>query len=221
MAADPQVERLGGIAGYKMGGLGQIPGVAAAYGPLFGLGIVDAPQGLSSARFHLFNLEVEIGFVMGKTLEPQDLPFSEAEVWGAVKEVVLSLEICGRRHALADHPEYTNLIGLADCSSAGGVVCGKRFSTSEVTPEQLRDVSTSCVVNGEERVTGHGSNSPFGSPLASLVWCANHLNARGMALRSGELVIGGATCKCPDFKVGDTVAALYGELGSIETTILP
>ena len=68
MAADPQVEQLGGIAGYKMGGLGQIPGVAAAYGPLFGLGIVDAPQGLSLAKFNLFNLEVEIGFVMGNTL---------------------------------------------------------------------------------------------------------------------------------------------------------
>ena len=30
-----------------------------------------------------------------------------------------------------------------------------------------------------------------------------------------------AACKSRNFKVGDTVAALYGELGSLETTILP
>ena len=42
-----------------------------------------------------------------------------------------------------------------------------------------------------------------------------------MALKPGDLVIGGATCKSPTFKVGDTVAALYGDLGSLETTILP
>ena len=110
--------------------------------------------------------------------------------------------------------------------------------------------------------------SPFGSPLASLTWCANHLNTRGIALKAGEFVIGGAStspsltrnyttprplriarqvsnlaqlpvsainpsrgsdllvvvvaaCKSRNFKIGDTVAALYGELGSLETTILP
>ena len=42
-----------------------------------------------------------------------------------------------------------------------------------------------------------------------------------MSLKAGDLVIGGATCKSNVFKVGDTIAALYGELGSLETTILP
>ena len=72
MAYDPLVGKLGGVAGYKMGGLGQIDGVAAAYGPLFGIGIVDAPGGLSMSQLNLFNLEVEIGFIMGRTLEPRD-----------------------------------------------------------------------------------------------------------------------------------------------------
>jgi 2-keto-4-pentenoate hydratase len=63
MADDPLVTELGGVAGYKMGGVGQVAGVAAAYGPLFGCGVVDAPAGVSQSRFNLFNLEVEFGFV--------------------------------------------------------------------------------------------------------------------------------------------------------------
>lgn len=127
---------------------------------------MDAPGGLSSSELNLFNLEVEIGFIMGSTLKPRDGnadggTFSEQEVWAAVKEVVLSLEICGKRtkpgSELFTNPP-SNLIGLADCSSAGGVVCGKRFTTSEVTPEQLRDVQTELVINGERVVTGAGSN---------------------------------------------------------------
>jgi 2-keto-4-pentenoate hydratase len=163
MAANSLVNKLGGIAGYKMGGLGQIPGVAAAYGPLFGVGIVDAPAGLSVSAFNLFNLEVEIGFVLGTTLAPRDEPFGDGEVWAAVKEVVLSLEICGKRHEIDSPP--SNLIGLADCSSAGGVVCGKRFTTAQVTPEQLRDVMTELVVNGESVATGIGSNVSFAQKI--------------------------------------------------------
>ena len=170
MAANPLVNKLGGIAGYKMGGLGQIPGVAAAYGPLFGLGIVDAPAGLSVSALNLFNLEVEIGFVMGSTLEPRDEPFGHDEVWAAVKEVVLSLEICGKRHKIDTPP--SNLIGLADCSSAGGVVCGKRFTTAQVTPEQLRDVATELVVNGVSVVKGVGSNVSIAHPCARGCACS-------------------------------------------------
>jgi 2-keto-4-pentenoate hydratase len=168
MGANELVEKLGGIAGYKMGGLGQIEGVAAAYGPLFGIGIVDAPAGLSVSALNLFNLEVEIGFVMGSTLAPRDDPFSDDEVWAATKEVVLSLEICGKRHTIESPP--SNLIGLADCSSAGGVVCGKRFATAEVTPEQLRDVQTELVINGNTVVTGLGSN--VRSTMSNRLLCA-------------------------------------------------
>lgn len=51
---------------------------------------------------------------------------------------VSCIEICGKRHTIAGSGTASNLRGLADCSSAGGVVCGKRFSTADVTAEQLR-----------------------------------------------------------------------------------
>ena len=147
MATDPLVQQLGGVAGWKMGGVGQVAGVAAAYGPLFGCGVVNAPDGLSYSSFNLFNLEAEFGFIMGRELEPRDAPFTQEEVWTAVGEMVLCLELCGKRHSITAPP--SNLLGLADCSSAGGVVCGPRFPPSAVTSEQMRTTETQILVNGQ------------------------------------------------------------------------
>jgi 2-keto-4-pentenoate hydratase len=132
---------------------------------------------------------------------------------------VLCLELCGKRHSIAEPP--SNLIGLADCSSAGGVVCGARFPAASLDPSTLSTVPTQILINGESVASGTGGASPFGSPLASLTWCANHLSMRGRKLAAGELVIGGSTCKSQAFRSGDTVAVTFGELGRLETTIMP
>ena len=55
-------------------------------------------------------------------------------------------------------------------------------------------VDVPAAVRSADPYLPHGLlQSPFGSPLASLTWCANHLSMRGMPLRAGDLVIGGAS----------------------------
>ena len=72
-AAHPLVEKeLGGLAGYKQGGIGAVEGEDFVYGIMFGCGLVDAGTdigSISAARFNLFGLEAEIGFVMGALSE--------------------------------------------------------------------------------------------------------------------------------------------------------
>ena len=61
----------GGHAGYKLGAIGA-EGEPCLYAPLFSSYIVAAPgDGLSAAAINLWQLEPEIGFVMGAGLPPR------------------------------------------------------------------------------------------------------------------------------------------------------
>ena len=55
----------------------------------------------------------------------------------------------------------------------------------------------------------------MGTPLNSLAWVANHLGARGLALRTGDVVMSGSVSKVLPVKAGDTVRATFTRLGSV------
>ena len=83
----------GGHAGYKLGAIGA-EGEPCLYAPLFSSYIVAAPgDGLSAAAINLWQLEPEIGFVMGAGLPPRadGTPHTAATVAAAVSKVVLCI----------------------------------------------------------------------------------------------------------------------------------
>jgi len=55
----------------------------------------------------------------------------------------------------------------------------------------------------------------MGSPLNSLAWIANHLGARGLGLRAGDLVMTGSVSVMLRPKAGETVRARFTRLGSV------
>jgi len=55
----------------------------------------------------------------------------------------------------------------------------------------------------------------MGNPLNSLAWIANHLGARGLGLRAGDVVMTGSVSKILQAKAGDTVRATFTRLGSV------
>jgi 2-keto-4-pentenoate hydratase len=55
----------------------------------------------------------------------------------------------------------------------------------------------------------------LGNPVNSLAWIANHLGARGLGLRAGQVVMTGSVSKIVHPKAGDTVRATYTRLGSV------
>ena len=58
----------------------------------------------------------------------------------------------------------------------------------------------------------------MGNPLNSLAWIANHLGARGLGLRAGDVVMTGSVSKILAAKAGDTVRATFTRLGSVSVT---
>eukprot|EP00729_Bicosta_minor_P017574 gene17574-27678_t len=81
-AANPLADQLGGVVGYKQGGIGAVPDTDAVYGLLFGCGLVESPAGLSVGEFGLFGVEAEVAFVFGATPLPlAEAPWSREQVW--------------------------------------------------------------------------------------------------------------------------------------------
>jgi 2-keto-4-pentenoate hydratase len=153
MANDPMNAQLGGCVGYKQGGIGAVEGidgpVDAVYGLLFGCGMAEAPAGISHRDFNLFGAEVEFAFVMSRSLQPRTTLYTDAEVADAVGAVHLCIELCGRRHTIAD---ATNLENLADSSCAGGVIMGKKLEGVDLS--SLAATTTKLLVNGVEKAAG-------------------------------------------------------------------
>ena len=233
-----------GLGGYKQGGIGAAidpasgEPVAAAYGILPRSRLLREQSPVepiaSKSAFNLFGLEAEIGFTMARSLPPRGGAargggggdaagvYTEDEVWAAVRSVHLTIELVARRFDLKLAGDATSLQSLGDSSCAGAVVLGAFWSTDDAScpsPARLAAVQTSIAVNDETRATGGAGNNPLGSPLASLTWCANHLNTRGLALQPGELVIAGACCKTRDWAAGDAIAVTFEGLGVVECSI--
>src|SRR5439155_362911 len=101
---------------------------------------------------------------------------------------------------------------VADGVFASAIVVG-----APLTDVALLDLAVEGLVyelNGAVVATNTGAEV-MGNPLNSLAWVANHLGARGLALKAGDLVMSGAVSTLLRPKAGDTVRATFTRLGSV------
>ncbi|CAE8594471.1 unnamed protein product [Polarella glacialis] len=229
MQVHPLAEsELGGLGGYKLGAVGA-EGETCLYAPLFKKFLVRASSGdgeaeMSSGAIQMFNVEAEIGMVIGADLSARSdgEPLTSEDVWVAVQSVVPCIECCGRRAtAEVAGAQPTALGKFADCLSAGGVIFGEAVPSQSFSDAAsvLASCSTALQVNGDEVASGSGAACPLGGPVQALVWLANHLISRGLMLQKGQLVITGMTCKSTSFKVGDAIAATFSSLPRVDMTV--
>jgi len=210
----------GGHAGYKLGAIGA-EGEPCLYAPLFNSYMVAAPgDGLSAASINLWQLEPEIGFVMGADLpvRADGAPHTAAAAAAAVSKVVLCIELCGKRRT--PEADVKGLGSYADTLSSGGVVMGPSLAAAGISLDQMR-CATELLVNGERVAQGSGAEAPLGGPAEALAWLANHLNGRGLTLAKGHFVATGQTCNTKSCQPGDCVVATFEGLGRVEMVVAP
>jgi len=210
----------GGHAGYKLGAIGA-EGEPCLYAPLFNSYMVAAPgDGLSAASINLWQLEPEIGFVMGSDLPARadGAPHTAATAAAAVSKVVLCIELCGKRRT--PDADVKGLGSYADTLSSGGVVMGPSLAIAGVSLDQMR-CATELIVNGQRVAQGSGAEAPLGGPAEALAWLANHLNGRGLTLAKGHFVATGQTCNTKSCQPGDCVVATFEGLGRVEMVVAP
>ena len=171
------------------------------------------PEGVTAdyTRFLQPRAEPEIAFVLGKSLAGPGV--TTAEAVAAIDFVLPALEIIDSR--IADW-KITLPDTIADNASSGGLVLGSR----PVKPENLDLSLTGCLLHRNGRLidTGAGGAVLGGSPVNALIWLANVLGERGVALEAGHVVLPGSVTAAIPISPGDTVSATFDRIGPVSIT---
>jgi 2-keto-4-pentenoate hydratase len=161
-------------------------------------------------RFLQPKAEPEIAFVLGRPLRGPGV--TAAEALAAVDFVLPALEIIDSR--IADW-KITLTDTVADNASSGAVVLGTR----PVRADALNLALTGCLLHRNGVIAGTGAGGAvLGSPVNAVVWLANTLGARGVALEAGHVILPGSVCAAIPFGPGDTVSAAFDRIGSVSIT---
>ncbi len=158
------------------------------------------------ARFVGLAVEAEVALVLAKDLAGPGVTPARALL--AVEGALPALELIDFRYTGA--PAGTDVI--ADGVYANAIVLG-----SALTPLAGLDLALEGLVyelNGEIKATNTAAEV-MGSPVNSLAWIANHLGARGLGLRAGDVVMTGSVSILLRPKAGDSVRATYTRLGAV------
>jgi 2-keto-4-pentenoate hydratase len=173
---------------------------------LLASGVLLSPAEIPAARFVKPGVEAEVAFVMKHDLAGPGVTAPRA--LGAVEGAVPALELIDYRHA----GKAVGTDVVADGVYAKAIVLG-----GALTPLTGIDLALEGLVY-EQSGTVVATNTAWevlGNPLNSLAWIANHLGARGLGLRAGDVVMTGSVSKILQAKAGDTVRATYTRLGSV------
>jgi 2-keto-4-pentenoate hydratase len=175
-------------------------------GFLLGSGVYASGAEVPVSDFVGLAIEAEVALVMGRALAGPGVSPPQALL--AVEGAVAALELIDFRYA--GKPAATDAI--ADGVLAKAIVLGSPFT--DVTHLDLALEGLVYELNGAIVATNTAAEV-LGNPINSLAWIANHLGARGLGLRAGDVVMTGSVSQVLRAKAGDTVRARFTRLGMV------
>jgi len=194
--------RLGPIGGWKVGAAG--PDAPPSCAPMPASGMRDSPARLASADFTTRDIESEIAFRIGRDLPPRDLPYTNAEIVGAIASCHPGIEVLQSR--FTDGDAAPPLANLADLIRHGAYIIG-----AAIANWQAIDFAGVAVVQ-----TIHGDvltrvGNPAGDMIRLVTWLADSGAVWAGGLRAGQLVTCGSwTGKTPSPAWARVTAAFAG-----------
>jgi 2-keto-4-pentenoate hydratase len=180
-------------------------------GFLLASGVLPSRAEVPAARFVTLVVEAEVCFVMRQDLAGPGVTPARALL--AVEGALPALELVDFRYR--GKPVGTDVV--ADGVYANAIVLG-----SPMTDVSQLDLAVEGLVyelNGTVAATNAGAEV-MGNPLNSLAWIANHLGARGLGLRAGDLVMSGSISQLLRPTAGESVRASFTRLGSVGVRVV-
>jgi 2-oxo-hept-3-ene-1,7-dioate hydratase len=166
-----------------------------------------------AGRFIQPRIEAEIAFVMKAPLAGAKL--SVDDVLDATDHVTPSLEILDTRIERMNRETgkiRTFFDTISDnAANAGLVLGGKKLGPREA---DLRWMGAIVSRNGEVEETGLGAGV-LDHPARGIAWLAERLNAYGMAIGAGDIVLSGSFIRPVECRPGDAIAADFGPHGTV------
>jgi 2-keto-4-pentenoate hydratase len=158
-------------------------------------------------RYCYPRVEVEVAFVLGKTLPGEDC--TEDDVLAATEYVAPAIELIDSR--IVDWQ-----IGLVDtiadnASSAGFVLGARRVRPADI---DLLSIDATLSRNGEVVAEGR-SDAVLGNPVTAVAWLARKVAGFGVHLEAGHVILPGSCTRAIDARPGDDFHAEFEGLGSV------
>ncbi|PYM21796.1 MAG: hypothetical protein DMD78_16905 [Candidatus Rokuibacteriota bacterium] len=173
---------------------------------LLASGVLASGAEVPFARFSALAVEAEVALVMRRELAGPGVTPARAAT--AVEGALPALELVDFRYS----GKAAGSDVIAEGVYAAAIVLG-----GAVTPITGLDLALEGLVYEQSGALAATNTAAevMGNPLNSLAWVANHLGARGLGLRAGDIVMTGSVSKLLRPKAGDTVRATYTRLGSV------
>ena len=182
------------------------------YGFLFDDWFVPEGSVVPRGRMNRPLVEQEIAFVMGARLQGPSV--NAADVIRATDFVLPALEIVDSRY---NGRGKTLLVdSISDAASCGFVVLGG--NPARLTDIDVRRVSGSLSINGDIMETGT-AQAVMGNPVNAVAWLANKLAEFDVAMEPGDVILSGSFIKAVPFDAGDSVLALFDQLGEVSLMV--
>lgn len=182
------------------------------YGTLFDNWFVAEGSVIPMERMNRPLVEVELAFVLREPLVGPSV--NAADVIRATDFVLPSLEIVDSRFASRGPKPLID--SISDAASCGLVVLGGR--PAKLTDVDIRRIGAILTKNGEVEESGV-SAAVMGNPISSVAWLANKLHEFGVTMQPGHVVLSGSFIKAIPFGPGDTLVAIFDQLGEVTCSL--
>jgi 2-keto-4-pentenoate hydratase len=153
-------------------------------------------------------VEVELAFVLKEPLVGPAV--TVADVIRATDFVLPAIEIVDTRQS----GRGPNMLidSIADAAACGLVILGANKARLEDI--DVRNIGASLSINGDIEESGM-ARAVMGNPINAVAWLANKLHEFGVTPQAGHVILSGSFIKAIPFQPGDTVEALFNELGEV------
>jgi 2-oxo-hept-3-ene-1,7-dioate hydratase/2-keto-4-pentenoate hydratase len=178
------------------------------YGFMFDNWFVPEGSKVSRSTMNRPLVEVELAFVLKEPLRGPSI--NAADVIRATDFVLPALEIVDNR--FNGRGKKMLVDSISDAAACGLVVLGGR--PVRLTDIDVRRVSASLLINGDTMETG-SAQAVMGNPINAVAWLANKLSEFGVGMEPGNVILSGSFIKAIPFEAGDSLVALYDQLGEV------
>ncbi|HRL22005.1 MAG TPA: fumarylacetoacetate hydrolase family protein [Alcaligenes sp.] len=205
-----QMEVLGPIGGWKVGAATAVAPPTCAPLPLrFRHANPTEPVGTD---LDLRGMEVEIGLILGQDLPPSHAPYSLEQIWEAVSQVCVAVEIVESRFAQRD--TVGRLSTLADLASHGALVYQAQGKAAQ--DRTLLQPQWARLQVGQQTPLQGPTQNPAGELTRLLIWLANQGSHHGGGLQKGQVIITGSCLPMLYATAGDRIQAAIQGLGELD-----
>ncbi|MFF3494505.1 2-keto-4-pentenoate hydratase [Streptomyces sp. NPDC002795] len=176
------------------------------YGHLLDDMVLTGPT-VDASRYCFPRVEVEIGYVLGKSLPGEGC--TTEDVLAATDHIVPSLELIDSR--ISDWR-----IGLADTIADNASSAGVILGDARVAPRDLNPADIEAVLYQDGTEIARGNTSAvLGDPTEAVAWLARKVASFGVRLEAGHLVLPGSCTRAVDVRPGNEFRADFAGLGSV------